>query len=223
MKRNSQKPDQNLTGVSRKEFLKRSGIVIGGVAVGSAALLSACSEKTVTVTGPGTTVTAPGTTVTVSAPAMVPPTAQTTPATPPAGGAPAGGAAGAVAGGMADPSSINFLKIAQGLNMGSLTQLSWDGSVVWSFKDWPQLKGFKEPAMVHHDFEREGNPVGYYAPGQDFVANGNTLMLAHQVVSSDPNVCDIPFDYDLIYEVDWNGKLTGFEWHSVRPYRRAWA
>ena len=198
MKRNSQKPDQNLTGISRKEFLKRSGIVIGGVAIGSTALLSACSEKTVTVT----------------APAMVPPTAQTTPTAPPAGGAPAGG----VVGGMVDPASMNFLKLeqgAQGLQMGSLTQLSWEGSVVWSFKDWPQLKGSKEPAMIHHDFEREGNPVGYYAPGQDFVANGKTLMLSHQVVSNDPNVCEIPFDYDLIYEVDSDGKLTGFEWHSI--------
>jgi aerobic-type carbon monoxide dehydrogenase small subunit (CoxS/CutS family) len=55
--------------ISRREFLRDAGIVVGGTAVGSAFFLSACGEevevtKTVTTTAPGSTVTttAPGAT-----------------------------------------------------------------------------------------------------------------------------------------------------------------
>jgi len=59
--------------LSRREFLKDAGIVVGGTAVGSAFFLSACGQeievtKTVTTTAPGTTntvtTTAPGGTTT---------------------------------------------------------------------------------------------------------------------------------------------------------------
>jgi len=66
----------------------------------------------------------------------------------------------------------------------------------------------------HHDFEREGNPVGYYAPGQEALEQGKTLLLAHKnkVV---PEISDKELVDDVIYEVDWNGKLTGFEWQAA--------
>ena len=36
-------------------------------------------------------------------------------------------------------------------------------------------------ARTHHDYQREGNPVGYYVPGQiPEVNKGNTLILAHK-------------------------------------------
>lgn len=59
--------------ISRREFLRDAGIVVGGTAVSSALFLSACGKevevtKTVTTTAPGSTVitTAPGTTSTVT-------------------------------------------------------------------------------------------------------------------------------------------------------------
>jgi aerobic-type carbon monoxide dehydrogenase small subunit (CoxS/CutS family) len=59
--------------VSRREFLRDAGIVVGGTAVSSAFFLSACGKevevtKTVTTTAPGSTVTttAPGTTSTIT-------------------------------------------------------------------------------------------------------------------------------------------------------------
>jgi len=71
--------------ISRREFLKDAGLVVGGAAVGSMGILSACSStKTVTVGGSTSTVTktstvtAPGgtgvTTITVTSP---PPTGST--------------------------------------------------------------------------------------------------------------------------------------------------
>jgi len=57
-------------GISRREFLKDAGLVVGGATIGSMAFVSACgggsSTVTKTVTGGTTTVTAPPTTVTVN-------------------------------------------------------------------------------------------------------------------------------------------------------------
>jgi len=65
-------------GLSRREFLKDAGLVVGGAAVGSMALVNACSggtTSTVTTTAPGATVTktvtaGAGSTVTVTSPAI---------------------------------------------------------------------------------------------------------------------------------------------------------
>lgn len=67
--------------ISRREFLKDAGLVVGGATIGSMAILSACSKETTTtitqtktstatVTSPGgtTTVTSPGGTATVTSP-----------------------------------------------------------------------------------------------------------------------------------------------------------
>jgi hypothetical protein len=94
----------------------------------------------------------------------------------------------------------------------NLSQLSWNGTVEWDFSHWVQVDG-RFMAREHHDFEREGNPVGYYAPGQDFVPQGKTLILAHQTIFN-PNISRRPIIDDVIYEVYWNGTLTGFEWHA---------
>jgi len=68
-------------------------------------------------------------------------------------------------------------------------------------------------AREHHDFQREGNPVGYYSPGQDFIENGKTLVLSHKT-KINTNVSSKRIIDDVIYEVFWNGTLTGFEWHA---------
>ena len=45
-------------------------------------------------------------------------------------------------------------------------------------------------ARQHHDYQREGNPVGYYVPGMDAKPlEGNTLILVHQTLHN-PKVSD---------------------------------
>jgi hypothetical protein len=90
----------------------------------------------------------------------------------------------------------------------TLLQISWDGNVLWSFNNWDHNR-----SRQHHDFQREGNPVGYYAPGQDFVPFGNTMILAHENILN-TSISPRPLLDDVIYEIDWNGNLTGFEWHG---------
>jgi len=93
-------------------------------------------------------------------------------------------------------------------------QVSWDGQEEWSFSNWDDDRTGVMMSRQHHDYEREGNPVGYYAPGQEFVKQGKTLMLSHKnkVV---PEISDKELVDDVFYEVDWNGNLTGFEWHAA--------
>jgi hypothetical protein len=93
-----------------------------------------------------------------------------------------------------------------------LVQLSWDGKEEWTFRNWDDDRTGVMMSRQHHDYELEGNPVGYYAPGQDFVKKGKMLILAHKnkVV---PSVSDKEVVDDVIYEIDWDGNLTGFEWH----------
>ena len=66
-------------------------------------------------------------------------------------------------------------------DMADLTQVDWDGNIVWSFNKKEFCKdGDKEYwlARQHHDYQREGNPVGYYVPGMECKTDsGNTLML----------------------------------------------
>jgi len=96
----------------------------------------------------------------------------------------------------------------------NLTQFDWDGNVEWSFCNWTTVENGKNISRQHHDFQREGNPVGYYSPGQDFVENGKTLILAHNTIYNLSISFKELFYNDVIYEVYWNGTLTGFKWDA---------
>lgn len=49
-----------------------------------------------------------------------------------------------------------------------LSVVDWDGNIIWTYPK----------AGMHHDFQREGNPVGYYVPGMEpQVKSGKTLIL----------------------------------------------
>ncbi len=97
-------------------------------------------------------------------------------------------------------------------DMSEIIQEDWNGNVLWNFTNWDLNE-----ARQHHDFQREGNPVGYYAPDQNFVLNGKTLILAHKNIIND-NISDKELIDDVIYEVDWAGDLTGFEWYASEHF-----
>ena len=96
-----------------------------------------------------------------------------------------------------------------------LVQVDWDGNIVWKFDkaEYVEDPG-EEPqwmARQHHDYQREGNTVGYYVPGSDPKTNsGNTLILAHKNVHV-PAISDKMLLDDVIYEVDWDGDIV-WEW-----------
>jgi hypothetical protein len=110
-------------------------------------------------------------------------------------------------------SNFRFVGIGCG-DFTSLNEYDWNGSIVWSYQGWEDGR-----ARQHHDFEREGNPVGYYAPGQDFLPYGRTLVLAHHTVLN-TSISWRPLKDDVIYEVDWNGTLTGFWWSACEHFNQ---
>ncbi|MBO5365924.1 MAG: aryl-sulfate sulfotransferase [Peptococcaceae bacterium] len=96
-----------------------------------------------------------------------------------------------------------------------LIQVDWDGNIVWEFKNNEYIEdpGYENGWMArqHHDYQREGNPVGYYVPGMECKTDsGNTLLLVHHDVV-DPNISLHPLNDDRIIEVDWEGNIL-WDW-----------
>jgi hypothetical protein len=92
-------------------------------------------------------------------------------------------------------------RIFQGEDANDMVIADWDGKIIWTFPK----------AGMHHDFEREGNPVGYYVPGMEpSLDKGKTLILTNKVVTN-KKVSDKPLLDDMIYIVDEQGKVT-WQW-----------
>jgi hypothetical protein len=103
-------------------------------------------------------------------------------------------------------------------DMVDLVQADWDGNVVWKFNRYELISDpGGEPvwmARQHHDYQREGNPVGYYVPGMEaLVDRGNTLILSHKN-RENPGVGRGLLLDDTIIEVDWDGNLL-WQWNCT--------
>jgi hypothetical protein len=94
---------------------------------------------------------------------------------------------------------------------GILAQLDWDGNVVWN-----------SGLSYHHDYQREGNPVGYYAPGMEArVDGGKTLVLSNAL--PDPNltthISDFPLLDEVISEHDWQANVL-WRWNAWEHFEQ---
>jgi hypothetical protein len=77
----------------------------------------------------------------------------------------------------------------------------WNDNIIWTYPK----------AGMHHDFERTGNPVGYYVPGMEpDLSGGKTLILSNKIVQK-KKISDKPLLDDIIYIVDDAGKII-WEW-----------
>ena len=93
----------------------------------------------------------------------------------------------------------------------NLLQIDYDGNIVWEFDKLEEIndpgRDHRWMARQHHDYQREGNPVGYYVPGMDAKPlEGNTLILAHQTIKN-PLISDKKLLDDVMIEVDWEGNI----------------
>lgn len=96
----------------------------------------------------------------------------------------------------------------------SLVVLDWYGNEVWRWDQWGEDAYGGPICRGHHDFEREGNPVGYYVPGMDpLVQSGKTLMLVHNNVER-PDIAPWTIEDDVILEVNYEGDIL-WEWHAT--------
>ena len=106
-------------------------------------------------------------------------------------------------------------------DMADVTQIDWDGNVIWSFnkKEYIEEGGKKYwLARQHHDYQREGNPVGYYVPGMECKTHsGNTLILCHEDIYN-KKISDKRLLDDCIIEVDWEGNII-WQWNVNKHFK----
>ncbi len=101
------------------------------------------------------------------------------------------------------------------MDQTDVAQVDWDGNIVWKFDQYefiedPGTEGMWM-ARAHHDYQREGSPVGYYAPDLDpLVDKGNTLILSHKNLIN-PDISEKMLVDDVILEVNWEGDIV-WEW-----------
>lgn len=129
------------------------------------------------------------------------------------------------------------------VNLDCLIELDWDNNVVWPPNAVTVLGSnggrFCDPksqvvdlnsdslgrpvTWQHHDVQREGNPVGYYAPFQQpKVGGGKTLILALDLppFEETSHISDFPLYSDKIVEVDVDSEGTHvlWEWHAHQHF-----
>ncbi len=100
-------------------------------------------------------------------------------------------------------------------DMLDVIQVDWDGNVEWKFDRFERVKDpRRQPrwmARQHHDYQREGNPVGYYVPGMEpLVDKGSTYILCHKTLVA-PAISAHTLVDDAVIQVDWSGKIV-WEW-----------
>lgn len=108
------------------------------------------------------------------------------------------------------------------MEFSELVQVDWDGNIVWKFDHLEYIEDpGEEPrwmARQKGDYQREGNPVGYYVPGMECKTDsGNTLILCHRDVEN-PKVSGHPIVDDAIVEIDWEGNIV-WEWRCNEHFR----
>jgi hypothetical protein len=106
-------------------------------------------------------------------------------------------------------------------DMVDLVQVDWEGNIVWQFNRYELITdpGHAPTWMArqHHDYQRAGNPVGYYVPGLDAsVDHGNTLILCHKNLE-DPQIGRGLLLDDTIIEVTWDGQRV-WEWNCSQHF-----
>lgn len=97
----------------------------------------------------------------------------------------------------------------------ALVQWDWEGNEVWRFDRTEQVQTRDGKtvwaARQHHDWQREGSPAGYYAPGSEpLVTGGRTLILAHKNVTV-PAISDKRLEDDYMLEISWEGEIL-WDW-----------
>ena len=109
-----------------------------------------------------------------------------------------------------------------------MLQMSWEGERIWYFDRFEEVQTQEEKdddgnvtkasetiwaARHHHDWQREGNPVGYYSPElPPMTRDGKTMILAHKNIIV-PEISDKRLEDDYIYELNWEGEIV-WEWQA---------
>ena len=102
-------------------------------------------------------------------------------------------------------------------DFADVTMIDWDGNVEWTFNKYDHVNdpdGIEWAARQHHDYQMEGNPVGYPVPGQEVTPDfGKMLILAHKDVNK-PKISPHQLLDDCLIEIDREGNIL-WEWSVI--------
>ncbi len=105
------------------------------------------------------------------------------------------------------------------LEMLDLIQVDWQGNLVWKAPDTDEQKingEIRKTIRAHHDFQREGNPVGYYAPNQLPMKKGKTLINSNKNVLM-PHISPYVLSDSRLLIVDENGEIC-WSWQLMEHF-----
>lgn len=98
-----------------------------------------------------------------------------------------------------------------------VTMVDFDGNVEWTFRNNQEVDdgtGKTWVARQHHDYQIEGNPVGYACPGQESSPDfQKMLLLTHNDVRK-PKISPQLLLEDRLIEIDRDGNIT-WEWNML--------
>ena len=102
-------------------------------------------------------------------------------------------------------------------DFADVTMIDWDGNVEWTFNKYDHVNdpdGIEWAARQHHDYQMEGNPVGYPVPGQEVTTDfGKMLILTHKDVNK-PKISPHQLLDDCLIEIDRDGNIL-WEWSVI--------
>ena len=102
-------------------------------------------------------------------------------------------------------------------DFADVTMIDWDGNVEWTFNKYDHVNdpdGIEWAARQHHDYQMEGNPVGYPVPGQEITPDfGKMMILTHKDVNK-PKISPHQLLDDCVIEIDREGNIL-WEWSVI--------
>jgi len=99
------------------------------------------------------------------------------------------------------------------LEWDALVIQDWFGNEQWRWDAWEEDALGNPTSRGHHDFQRQGNPVGYFVPGMEsLVEDGRSLLLVHENVER-PDIAPWTLEDDVILEVDAEGNIV-WQWQA---------
>ena len=102
-------------------------------------------------------------------------------------------------------------------DQSDVTMVDMDGNVIWSFNRNQEIDdgdGPKWYARQHHDYQIEGNPVGYFVPGMESSPDfQKMLILTHNDVRK-PKISPQLLLEDRLIEIDREGNIV-WEWRML--------
>ena len=102
-------------------------------------------------------------------------------------------------------------------DMSDITMIDFDGNVLWSFNQNEQVVDDGEPywnARQHHDYQIEGNPVGYFVPGMESSPDFTKMMILTHSDVKKPRISSQNLLDDRVIEIDREGNIT-WEWSVI--------